>query len=126
MDGDILPVLKACADGTLDRAAGGIGWKDAVALCVVMAAQGYPGTYLKNTVIRHLDRAAAVDGVTIFHAGTGRDDKGHIVSKGGRVLGVTALAPTVAEAQGLAYEAIDKIEWPEGFCRRDIGWRAVG
>jgi phosphoribosylamine--glycine ligase len=126
MEGDIVPVLQACANGTLDRVADSIGWKNAVALCVVMAAQGYPDTYRKGTVIKHLDLAGKVEGVKVFHAGTAKDDKGHIVAKGGRVLGVTSLAPTTAEAQGRAYEAIDKIDWPEGFCRRDIGWRAVG
>jgi phosphoribosylamine--glycine ligase len=126
LQGDIVPVLQACAAGTLDRAADSITWDHAVSLCVVMAAQGYPGTYVKGTAIKHLDRAATVEGVKIFHAGTDIDENGHLISRGGRVLGVTAVAPTTAEAQAAAYEAIDKIDWPEGFCRRDIGWRAVG
>ncbi len=125
LDGDILHILKACAEGSLEQAQDEIGWHFAVTLCVVLAAQGYPGAYVKNASIKNLDRAAKTDGVRIFHAGTAKDDKGHILSTGGRVLGVTAMGKTVAEAQKLAYEAVDQIDWPEGFCRRDIGWRAI-
>ena len=89
-----------------------------------MAANGYPGEFARGTEIRGLDAAAQVEGVEIFHAGTVRDGD-HIRANGGRVLNVTATAKTVAEAQRRAYAAIDRIDWPGGFCRRDIGWRAI-
>ena len=89
-----------------------------------MAAKGYPGTYAKGSVIEGLDAAAAVEGVEIFHAGT-KAEGGRIVANGGRVLNVTALGHTVREAQARAYAAIARIDWPEGFCRHDIGWRAI-
>jgi phosphoribosylamine--glycine ligase len=89
-----------------------------------MVAKGYPGSYTKGSVIDGLDDAAAIEGVEIFHAGT-KAEGGRIVANGGRVLNVTALGSTVREAQSRAYEAISRIRWPEGFCRRDIGWRAV-
>jgi phosphoribosylamine---glycine ligase len=92
----------------------------------VMAAKGYPEAYQRGTEIRGLERAAALPDVTIFHAGTKRGEDGRILANGGRVLNVTATGRTIAEAQKRAYEAVDLIEWPEGFCRRDIGWRAAG
>ena len=119
---DILPILRACHDGTLDKA--DIRWKDDVALTVVMAAAGYPGDYRKNTEIKGLKRAGALDHVQVFHAGT-RAEAGRIYATGGRVLNVTATGKTTAEAQARAYEAIAMIDWPEGFCRRDIGYRAI-
>ncbi len=119
---DIVPLLLACAKG-------GIGkltalQHDRAALCVVMASKGYPGEYAKNTVIHNLEHAAAQPNVFIFHAGTAIKD-GTLVATGGRVLGVTAWGNTTAQAQAKAYEAIGMIRWPEGFCRRDIGARAV-
>jgi len=90
----------------------------------VMAANGYPGNYEKGTVIEGLAEAAKTEGVEIFHAGT-RADGDRILAVGGRVLNVTALGKTVAEAQTRAYTAVDKIMWPQGFCRRDIGWQAI-
>ncbi|MGE5145685.1 MAG: phosphoribosylglycinamide synthetase C domain-containing protein, partial [Candidatus Eiseniibacteriota bacterium] len=99
-------------------------WYDETALTVVMAAKGYPGTYQKNTEIRGLDKAAELDDVKVFHAGTKRDGD-RVLATGGRVLNVTAVGATVAEAQARAYEAVDRIDWPGGFCRRDIGWRAI-
>ena len=92
---------------------------------VVLAAEGYPGSYRKNTVIEGLPDASATDKLTIFHAGTSRSDRGDLTATGGRVLGVTAMGDSVSQAQERAYTAIDKIHWPEGFCRRDIGWRAI-
>lgn len=118
---DLLVLLEAAADGQLAHMSA--RWRDDAALTVVMAAKGYPATPEKGSVIRGLDTAAR-DGVEIFHAGTAERD-GEIVANGGRVLNVTAAAVTVTEAQRLAYEAVDRIDWPEGFCRRDIGWRAV-
>ncbi len=120
---DITPALMACADGqNLDKMV--LNWRDEVALTVVMAAKGYPGAYEKGTVIRGLDKAAAHPDVEIFHAGTRREG-GRILATGGRVLNVTALGKTVAEAQRKAYAAIADIDWPEGFYRTDIGWRAI-
>jgi len=91
---------------------------------VIMATKGYPGDYGKGSVITGLDEASKIDGVEIFHAGTVAKD-GRLVASGGRVLNVCALGRTVTEAQRRAYEAVDRINWPEGFCRRDIGWQAV-
>ncbi|MGQ9366987.1 phosphoribosylamine--glycine ligase [Azospirillum sp. ST 5-10] len=124
MRSDVLAALVAAADGVLGSF--DVRWRDEVALCVVMAARGYPGDYAKNTEIRGLAAAAAVEGVTVFHAGTERAADGRVLATGGRVLGVTASGATVAEAQRRAYAAVDRIDWPDGFCRRDIGWRAVG
>ena len=120
---DFLDALVACAEGRLDPAM--LEWHDDAALVVVMAAKGYPGAYEKGTEIRGLEKADAAEGVVVFHAGT-RADGGRILANGGRVLGVTARAATVADAQKRAYEAVDRIDWPDGFCRRDIGWRALG
>jgi phosphoribosylamine--glycine ligase len=89
-----------------------------------MAAKGYPGDYERGTVIEGLDDAAKVEGVEIFHAGT-KAEGGKILANGGRVLNVSAIGKTVREAQARAYEAISRIRWPQGFYRRDIGWRAV-
>ncbi|MGD9784241.1 MAG: phosphoribosylamine--glycine ligase [Hyphomicrobiaceae bacterium] len=122
LESDALDVLMATAEGRLGELQ--IDWHDAAALTVVMAARGYPGTPLKGTHIRGLERAAATEGVEIFHAGTRRDG-GQILANGGRVLCVTASGGSVAQAQARAYRAVDLVDWPEGFCRRDIGWRAV-
>ena len=120
--GDLYETLYACAVGKLSQA--DIRFDDQSACCVVMATKGYPGSYGKGSVIGGLDKANALKDVKVFHAGTAEKD-GHIVANGGRVLGVTALAPTIKQAQALAYQAVDLIDWPEGFYRRDIGWRAV-
>jgi phosphoribosylamine--glycine ligase len=117
---DLVPLLFATCDGTLKEQKA--EWHDDVTLCVVMAAKGYPGKYAKGSEIRGLD--AAGTGVEIFHAGTKRDGK-RILADGGRVLGVTARGETIGDAQKRAYAAVDKIDWPDGFCRRDIGWRAI-
>ena len=122
LEDDLVPLLLACADSTLDKMS--VRWLDDVALAVVMCAKGYPGEPLKGTEIRGLEGAAAMEGVEIFHAGTALKD-GQIVANGGRVLNVTARGATVKEAQARAYAAVDRIDWPEGFCRRDIGWRAI-
>jgi phosphoribosylamine--glycine ligase len=119
---DLLPALIAARDGALEHF--DLRWHDEAALTVVMAARGYPGAYDKGSEIRGLDKVAKLPGVTVFHAGTANKD-GKIVATGGRVLSVTATGETVAEAQNRAYRAVDLIDWPEGFCRRDIGWRAV-
>jgi phosphoribosylamine--glycine ligase len=120
---DIVPALIACADGGLKHF--DLRWSDETALTVIMATKGYPDSYPKGSEIRGLDAAARVPGVQIFHAGTRRDGD-RILANGGRVLNVTAMARTVQEARERAYRAVDLIDWPEGFCRRDIAWRAVG
>ena len=122
MKSDVLPALIACTDGQLKHF--DLRWSDDVAITVIMATKGYPGDYGKGSVIKGLDRAKSVDGVEIFHAGTKRAD-GDILANGGRVLNVCAMGRTVVEARARAYRAVDLIDWPEGFCRRDIGWRAV-
>jgi phosphoribosylamine--glycine ligase len=121
---DLLPALLAAADGVLSSF--DLRWYDEVALTVVMAANGYPGAYDKGSEIKGLDAADAMEDVTVFHAGTTRADDGRVLATGGRVLGVTALGATVEEARRRAYAAVDAIDWPGGFCRRDIGWRAIG
>ncbi len=122
MMSDIVPALIACADGQLKNFS--LRWFDDVALTVIMATKGYPGDYGKGSVIEGLDEAAKIEGVEIFHAGT-KADGAKILANGGRVLNVCATGKTVTEAQQRAYAAIDRIDWPEGFCRRDIGWQAV-
>ncbi|MFN3364651.1 MAG: phosphoribosylglycinamide synthetase C domain-containing protein, partial [Allorhizobium sp.] len=117
---DLLPLLHAAATGTLDQV--WAEWSDDVALTVVMASKGYPGPYDKNTPIGSLPETAADE--KIFHAGTAMEN-GRLVATGGRVLNVTATGPTVAEAQAKAYTLIEQIDWENGFCRRDIGWRAI-
>jgi phosphoribosylamine---glycine ligase len=121
---DLLPALIASHDGLLDQF--DLRWLPEAALTVVMAANGYPGSYAKGSEIRGVEEAAKIPGVTVFHAGTRRGEDGRLLAEGGRVLNVTAIGPTVAEAQKRAYQAIDLIDWPGGFCRRDIGWRALG
>ncbi|MEZ5765140.1 MAG: phosphoribosylamine--glycine ligase [Xanthobacteraceae bacterium] len=122
MMSDIVPALLACADGQLKNMS--LRWFDDAAITVIMATKGYPGDYGKGSRIEGLAEAEAVDGVEIFHAGTKMQD-GHLVASGGRVLNVCALGASVSEARQRAYEAVGKIRWPEGFCRSDIGWRAV-
>ena len=117
---DLLPLLHAAATGTLDQVS--TEWSDDVALTVVMASKGYPGSYDKNTPIGPLPKTAY--DTKIFHAGTALKDGG-LVAAGGRVLNVTATGRTVAEAQTKAYALVDQVPWDNGFCRRDIGWRAI-
>ena len=119
---DLLGALLAACDGEL--AAFDLRWRNEVAIAVVMAARGYPGEHVRHTQIRGLDAAAAVPGVQIFHAGTELLD-GRLVSTGGRVLTVCATRADLRAARAAAYAAVDSIDWPEGFCRRDIGWRAL-
>jgi phosphoribosylamine---glycine ligase len=121
LESDVLDILDASARGTLDTVTP--RWRDAVALTVVMAAKGYPGAYEKGTAISGLDNLDG-DDVRVFHAGTERRE-GVVRATGGRVLNVTATGSSVAQAQARAYAAVDAIDWPEGFCRRDIGWRAL-
>lgn len=122
MMSDIVPAFLASCDGELKHF--DLRWFPDPALTVVMAARGYPGDYAKGTRIEGLDNAAKIEGVEIFHAGTVAKD-GAILANGGRVLNVCAMGKTVLEAQQRAYEAVDRINWPDGFCRRDIAWQAV-
>jgi phosphoribosylamine--glycine ligase len=122
MKSDLVPVMLAACDGMLSDV--DVRWWDDAALTVVMATKGYPGAVEKGSVIRGIAEAEALDDVIVFHAGT-KDDGGRIVANGGRVLNITATGRTVKEAQTRAYEAVARIDWPEGFCRSDIGWRAV-
>ena len=119
---DLVPALMASRDGMLKNF--DLRWYPDPALTVVMAAKGYPGNYAKGSVIEGLQDAAQVESVEIFHAGT-KAEGGKILANGGRVLNVSAIGKTVAEAQQCAYAAVDRIKWPDGFCRRDIGWRAL-
>lgn len=116
-------LLKACL-GQLDGVK--LEWAPTPSLLVVLASRGYPGSYSEGSMIRNLEEAELLNpGVKIFHAGTDFDASENVVATGGRVLGVTAIGPDIASAQTKAYQAVDALNWPEGFCRRDIGWRAV-
>lgn len=119
-NGDLAALLHSCAIGAID--ASHLSFSDHAAVCVVMAANGYPGDYAKGSVIRGLDKAAAH--AAVLHAGTAARD-GEIVANGGRVLNIVASAPDFKTAREHAYKAVDAVDWPEGFCRRDIGWRAL-
>jgi phosphoribosylamine--glycine ligase len=119
---DLAAAMLAACDGVLDKF--DLRWWDDAALTIVMAAKGYPGSFERGTEIRGVEDAEALPDVTVFQAGT-REENGRLVANGGRVLNVTATGRTVAEAQRRAYEAVEKINWPEGFCRGDIGWQAI-
>ncbi len=122
LESDLLDLINAAVDGRLDQVS--LEWKDQPALTIVMAAEGYPTNVKKGSTIRGLDKLEGIEGLKVFHAGTAEKD-GELIANGGRVLNVTAIAETVAEAQANAYDAVKKIDWPEGFYRSDIGWRAV-
>ena len=117
-----LDLMLACAEGRMDQVA--VNWADDHAMTVVMAAQGYPGDYAKGSEITGLDACPEDSAHMVFHAGT-RAEGGRVLANGGRVLNVTARGGSLAEAQARAYSMVDQIDWPEGFCRRDIGWRAL-
>jgi phosphoribosylamine--glycine ligase len=119
---DLLPALLAVRDGNLDRV--DLRWDDAAAITVVMAARGYPESYQKGSAIGGLERAAAIEHVSVFHAGTKRSGD-RVTADGGRVLNITAAGASLSEARDRAYRAVDQIDWPDGCCRRDIGWRAL-
>ena len=118
---DLLVLIDAAVDGQLSHVTA--RWREETAVTVVMAAEGYPGATQSGSVVGGLDEAAR-DGVEIFHAGTALQN-GRTVANGGRVLGVTATGATLSDAVAKAYAAVDRIDWPQGFCRRDIGWRAI-
>ena len=122
MKSDILDILVASTEGTLDKVK--LQWHKEVTLIVVMAAQGYPGNYQRGSEIKGVKEASDMSDIFVFHAGT-KLENGKLIATGGRVLGITSKAKTVAAAQRLAYEAVAKINWPGGFNRTDIGWRAI-
>ena len=122
MQSDIVPIMEACTDGTLQSCS--LEWKPETAVCVVMASEGYPGSYAKGRPIRGIDQANSLPGVTVFHAGT-KQTGDDIVTSGGRVLGVTALGGNVERAIEKAYQAVGKIQWQGAQFRKDIGQKAL-
>ncbi len=123
LQSDLYPLMKACSEGRLDQMAA--QFSPEAAMTVVMAAKGYPGSYEKGSVIRGVEAAAEGENVEIFHAGTARGPNGELLASGGRVLNITTRAPTIRQAHELAYKRLALIDWPEGFYRTDIGWRAL-
>lgn len=124
LESDLAQVLLSACRGELGKVS--LTWSPEIAMVVVMASEGYPGSYKKGTVIKNIDKAEQVSpSVKIFHAGTAFDGDGNLVAVGGRVLGVTAKGKDIEEARSRAYDAVDAVDWPEGFFRRDIGWRAL-
>ncbi|WP_323761543.1 phosphoribosylamine--glycine ligase [Maricaulis sp.] len=124
IEDDFLPYLQATAAGKLAEMPA-LSWTSEPAITVVMAANGYPDSYEKGSLIDGIDAANRMEGVVVFEAGTGRDDQGRPTATGGRVLNVTANGETLHYAVDRAYAAVDEIDWPGGFCRRDIAWRAL-
>jgi len=122
LGGQALDLMLACAEGRLDRAR--VNWADDHAMTVVMAANGYPGSYETGSVINGLDALPETSSEMVFHAGT-TETNGHVTATGGRVLDVTARGATLQEARDRAYAVVARIDWPGGFHRRDIGWRAL-
>ncbi|SDE45953.1 phosphoribosylamine--glycine ligase [Limimaricola pyoseonensis] len=122
LGGQALDLMQACAEGRLSEMQ--VAWSDDHAMTVVMAAEGYPGSYVKGSEIRGLDALEDSSSAMVFHAGTARRD-GRLLANGGRVLNVTARGDSLSEARERAYAMVEAIDWPEGFCRRDIGWRAL-
>jgi phosphoribosylamine--glycine ligase len=121
---DLVPYLLACATGTLARQPP-LEWHEEPAICVVLAANGYPDSPLTGSTIYGAEKDFGPD-VVVFHAGTKRAHDGVLTAAGGRVLNVCARGATLQAARELAYGAVDRIDWPGGFHRRDIGWRALG
>ncbi len=123
LGGQALDLMQAAAEGRLAEKK--VHWADDHAITVVMAAKGYPGAYAKGSVIGGLDDLPEDSRHMVFHAGT-KESEGRTVANGGRVLNVTVRSGSLADARDAAYHMIDRIDWPEGFCRRDIGWRVLG
>jgi phosphoribosylamine--glycine ligase len=117
-----LDLIQACAESRLSEVT--VNWADDHAMTVVMAAEGYPGSYVKGTEIKGLDAVKNDSMNVVFHAGT-KAEGGKVLATGGRVLNVTARGESLQEARDRAYDMVDRVEWPEGFCRRDIGWRQL-
>lgn len=121
---DLVPVMLACANGAL-AAAHSLDWDSDPAVCLVMAAPGYPEKAQKGSIIRGVEAANEMQGVEIFHAGTAENERGELMAAGGRVLNVTATGDTLRHAVERAYAAADRIDWPEAYYRKDIAWRAL-
>jgi phosphoribosylamine--glycine ligase len=122
---DLLNLLYSCTEEKLSEFADDIYWRSETALCVVMAANGYPGEYKKGTVIKSLGDADIMPYTKIFHAGTDKNELGEFINTGGRVLSITSLGATIEEANANAYRSVEKLDWSEGFCRKDIGFKAM-
>ncbi len=120
---DIVDILIAAVDGDLDKVT--VDWHNNHAVNVVMAACGYPAAYEKDTVIKNIQMAENINGCTVFHAGTKLNNDDQLTAIGGRVLNICATGKNITQARDIAYSAVDKINWPDGFCRRDIAWRAI-
>lgn len=121
---DLAQVLLAACRGDLKNVS--LDWHPGSAMVVVMAANGYPGSYKKGTIIQNIEEAEQMaPTVKVFHAGTDVDSNGNYIATGGRVLGVTAKGENLEEARDKVYEAVEQIRWPGGFYRHDIGWRAL-
>ncbi|MBU2137040.1 MAG: phosphoribosylamine--glycine ligase, partial [Alphaproteobacteria bacterium] len=123
LESDLVPYLMACAKGELDRLPAPV-WREESAVCVVLAAQGYPDAPVTGAVITGAEADLGAD-VAIFHAGTARDEAGVLRAAGGRVLNVCARGEDLVQARARAYEAVSRIDLPGGFHRTDIGWRAL-
>ena len=125
LQSDLMDIMIAAADHDLDNLPAP-KWSDDAIVNIVLATQGYPGSYEKGSVIQGIDKADTIDGLKVFHAGTGRNENGELIATGGRVLNITASGPSIRQAVDRAYQAIDgAIDWPEGFCRRDIAHHAL-
>ena len=122
LDSDLVQIMLACATGTLDASM--VKWKNQATVCVVMASGGYPASYENGKVITGLEEAGAAENVVVFHAGT-KAKGGQIVTAGGRVLGVTAMAKDIKSAKNFAYAAVEKIHFDKAHYRKDIAWRAL-
>jgi phosphoribosylamine--glycine ligase len=122
---DIVEIMLSVAEQRLSTLPTPL-WDDAPALCVVMASKGYPAAFQKGTVIKGVEALLATADTVVFHAGTARDENDNLTAVGGRVLVVSSKAATLEQAQQNAYKTVDAIQWDNGFCRRDIGWRALG
>jgi len=120
---DLLPALQAAYDGELENF--DLRWRNEASIAVVMAARGYPEKPERGSEIRGLERAAAMPGVLIFHAGTEADADGRLRAAGGRVLNICAIGPNLRAARDAAYAGVRQVDWPEGFCRQDIAWRGL-
>eukprot|EP00172_Hildenbrandia_rubra_P000525 Plantae.Rhodophyta-Hildenbrandia_rubra.ctg1270.p3 GENE.Plantae.Rhodophyta-Hildenbrandia_rubra.ctg1270~~Plantae.Rhodophyta-Hildenbrandia_rubra.ctg1270.p3 ORF type:complete len:498 (-),score=95.08 Plantae.Rhodophyta-Hildenbrandia_rubra.ctg1270:5997-7490(-) len=125
LETDMLELLYRTSKGTLGEDGFSVNWKPISSMIVVLATKGYPGLYEKGSIIRGIEKANAIPNIKVYHAGTVRSEDGEIVSAGGRVLGVVGSGKTLQEARDRAYEGVDSIDWSQGFCRRDIGWRAL-
>lgn len=125
LESDLVDILLATNNKNLNEYKNNVKWSKKTALCVVMAANGYPGSYQKGTEIKNSTALIEMENVNLFHAGTMLDNSGTLVNTGGRVLGVVGSGNSTLEAQKNAYKGVDLIDWEEGFCRRDIGWRDI-